>query len=585
MTSVNPTGKETIYVDIDDEITGVIDKVRGSQQKIVALVLPKRATVFQSIVNMKLLKHTADSAKKNIVLITGENSLLPLAGSVGIHVAKNLQTKPEIPPAPANMHDDNAIEEAPLSLDDNKGGPSDARMDSAKSIGDLAAGSMTPTAVEDTIELDNSSPADAAGAASSGSGKAAKAAGGAAVAKGKKDKSLKVPNFSKFRLLLIGGIALIVVVILASYLCFSVLPKATVDIKTNSSAINNNLDITLNPSANSVDPDAGVVPAQSQQVQKTYTQQVPATGQQNNGNKASGSVTITNCGGSDLTLPAGTGFSAAGKTFISTAAVVVPQSNYKLSGGSFTCKKDGTASVNVVAQNGGADYNLSSQAYTIANSPSNVTAVGTDMKGGTDNITKIVQQSDIDGAKQKLQAQDASAIKQQLQSSLQQGQSIAITATFNSGTPTFTNSNNAGDQADTVTVTENVTYTMYGAKRSDLAQLVKNNVDKQIDTSKQVITDDGIADATFKLLNQDSGNGSTAVTMSDTAIAGPDLKTDTIKKQVAGKKSGDAEALIRTTPGVTDVTVHYSPFWVSAIPTKTSKITVTIEKPSTTHGS
>src|SRR4051812_2410680 len=89
--------KDTIYIDIDDEITTIIEKVRGSSQKIVALVLPKRASVLQSIVNMKLLKRTADTAKKSLVLITTETGLLPLAGTVGLYVARNLQTKPEIP--------------------------------------------------------------------------------------------------------------------------------------------------------------------------------------------------------------------------------------------------------------------------------------------------------------------------------------------------------------------------------------------------------------------------------------------------------------------------------------------------------
>ncbi|MFL6594983.1 MAG: hypothetical protein ACJ8HQ_06025, partial [Chthoniobacterales bacterium] len=70
--------KDTIYIDIDDEITGIIDKLKASQSKVVALVLPKRAAVFQSIVNMKLLKRAADSNKKNLVLITAEAGLLPL---------------------------------------------------------------------------------------------------------------------------------------------------------------------------------------------------------------------------------------------------------------------------------------------------------------------------------------------------------------------------------------------------------------------------------------------------------------------------------------------------------------------------
>jgi hypothetical protein len=67
--------KDTIYIDIDDEITTVIDKLKNSNAKVVALVLPKRAAVFQSIVNMKLLKRAADADKKNLVLITSEAGL------------------------------------------------------------------------------------------------------------------------------------------------------------------------------------------------------------------------------------------------------------------------------------------------------------------------------------------------------------------------------------------------------------------------------------------------------------------------------------------------------------------------------
>src|SRR5579884_3157174 len=99
------TAKDTIYVDIDDEITGIIDKVKASDGKVVALVLPKRAGVFQSIVNMKLLKRAADESKKNLVLITSEAGLLPLAGASGIHVAKTLTSKPEIPAGPGGFDD------------------------------------------------------------------------------------------------------------------------------------------------------------------------------------------------------------------------------------------------------------------------------------------------------------------------------------------------------------------------------------------------------------------------------------------------------------------------------------------------
>jgi len=35
-----PPGKETVYVDVEDEITSIIDKVDAASQKVVALLCP-----------------------------------------------------------------------------------------------------------------------------------------------------------------------------------------------------------------------------------------------------------------------------------------------------------------------------------------------------------------------------------------------------------------------------------------------------------------------------------------------------------------------------------------------------------------
>ena len=92
--------KDVIYVDVDDEITSITDKIISAKATLVALVLPKRCPVLQSSVNMKILQRTTGDAGKNVVLITSEASLLPLAGAAGLYVAKTLQSKPTIPKAP-----------------------------------------------------------------------------------------------------------------------------------------------------------------------------------------------------------------------------------------------------------------------------------------------------------------------------------------------------------------------------------------------------------------------------------------------------------------------------------------------------
>jgi len=488
--------------------------------------------------------------------------LLPLAGTVGIHVAKNLQSKPEVPDAPHGPAHD--TEEA---LDMNDSTPAEpSALDKTAPVGELASRTAPAEAAEESIDLDD---ADLAAASSATAAKKPKS---------KKDKKLKVPNFNKFRTWLIfggiGGVALIVIL----FLCLSILPKATITVKTDSVAVSSNVDLTLSPTATSVKVDAGVVPAKAEQAPKTLTQQVDATGQRNDGTKASGSVTITNCAGdASVTIPAGSGFTAAGKTFVSTKPVSVPASNFT-SGGK--CKNDGTASVDVVAQNAGADYNLGAQSYTIAAVSGNVTAQGSSMSGGTDKITKVVAQADIDSAKQKIEAQDTAPVKQELQTALKSKGLFPIAATFSLGSPTPTSSSNVGDEATSVTVTEKITYTMQGAKRADLEKLITASVNKQIDPKKQKILDSGLDKAVFQPQNQAGSN--TLVTMQTNSVAGSSLDTEALKKQVAGKKANDAKEIIKANPSITDVSVHYSPFWVSSIPKKTSKITIQIEKPQTT---
>jgi len=568
--------KDVIYIDVDDEITAIIDKVRTSQSKIVALVLPKRATTLQSVVNMKLLKRSADADKKHLVLISSEVSLMPLAAATGIYVAKNLQSKPEIPESTAAAVLPDDLEES-VTLDDEP-------INKNSSVGDLAktrggSGAIVSPRTRDLdapIELDNTTtpkPTNSgvvAGARDDGK-KDKKSPFG-----GKKDKSLRVPNFNNFRKwLLIGGIALVVLVF-GLYMALSVMPKANVLVKTNSQAIDSSVQLALSTKATKADPDLGVTPAKSQDMQKTYSQQAPATGQKNNGQKASGNITIVNCNDDTVTLPAGTGFSSGSSTFISRTNVSIPGSNFK-SGGD--CKNDGKEVVSVVAQNAGASFNIGATNYSIANSPSKLSASGDAMTGGTDDITKIIQQSDIDSAKQKITSQDTSDIKKQLQSQLSSAGYHPIVASFSSEEPSVSTSANVGDAADNVTVTEKISYTMYGAKKTDLEKIIKDSVKDNIDTTKQSILDYGIDGANYSTPSPIPNGVNT--TMQVTVVAGPDIDSEALAKQVVGKKSGDAKSIIKNYPGVTDVEISYSPFWVTKMPGKASKITITIDKPQT----
>ncbi len=561
-TDKGKNAKDVIYVDVEEEITGVIDNVRASDHRIVALVLPKRAAVFQSIVNMKLLKRAADETKKNVVLITSEAGLRPLAGSVGLFVAKNLNSKPEIPDAPASaaIAKDDA-DEAVEELEEES-------LDKTKTVGELNGDEKDE---EETIELDDideENPAEApVGAVAQSKKKSGRKDG--------KGKRFSIPNFKRFRLIMMIAGAGVVLLVVLLVLGLVVLPKAQVSIKTNSQALTISQDVTLKVGNTiTLDVDKAVLPAQKQEVQKEVTEQAAATGQVNNGEKATGSITMTakNCStlATPTAVPAGTGVTANGQTYIT-------QERANFGGGTFdgTCLNFKANNVKIAAQSAGAQSNVNSGTFTVLGR-SDVSASGS-ASGGTDNIVKVISQADIDSAKRKIGAQDAEAVKRELTAALQTKGLRPIESTFAVGTAEGRQSANAGDQAETVSVTQKVTYSMLGVTNDDVEKIIQNSVQDKIDTQKQNIIDYGLNEATFTMLTAQSDGA--VVNLHATAVAGPELDVDEIKKQVAGKKAASAKEIIMANPGVTDVTVKYSPFWVSSIPGKTSKITVVVEEP------
>ncbi len=566
------SNKDVIYIDIDDEITAIIDKVRSSHGRIVALVLPKRASVLQSIVNMKLLKRSAESSKKHIVLITSEASLLPLAGIAGMHVASSLQSKPVVPEA-GNMPSSSVDEGDDFDPDEVSDKP--VGVLAGMGAGAAAAG-ITASDEPETIELDNDEPS-AQPASGFAAGGAAASQAGKAAGKVKKDKKLNIPDFNKFRVgLIAGGVALFGLIIF-SYFAIFVMPHALVSIETDSSEIETNASIRLDPAATEFDEETSVLPAKIESKQVNGQQQVSTTGQKNKGEKARGSVVLTlqNCDNDEVIVPAGTGVSSGGKTFITQSSVslgsVVEKGKCNPNAALASGKTD------VVAQTAGTDHNLSPTDFSVAGFGSVKGKSSSSMTDGTDNIVKSVTEADIENAKQKISGGDSGSIESELQKRLKDAGFVAVVMSLKANEPVVTTSANPGDESDTVTVTLVTTYTMYGVKKSALKDYILANIEENIDTKKQKILQDGVDKAVLEVASPPS-SGVMTTTLAATSVAGPDINVDVIKTAIKGKKTNDVRTYVRSTPGVTDVSVKYSPFWVSKVPGKESKIDVVIEK-------
>lgn len=563
--------KDTIYIDIDDEITGIIDKLQASSSKVVALVLPKRASVFQSIVNMKLLKRAADSSKKNLVLITSEAGLLPLAGTAGIHVAKTLTSKPEIPTAPLAIddHDEVSEDEAETEPEITTETAGD------KPIGELAGAGAAAGIGKDGVETlvldDDDLPPEIDDKPAPKTFEPPKDA--------KKNKGLRIPNFERFRLLLVLGVLALILLIVGLVSALTILPKAQITIDTNAVSVDSNLNLNLSTTAKTIELEDGTIPAKLQQQQKTFTQQAATTGQKNNGTKASGEISMAGkkCSLEPLEdVPAGSGVSSNGLTYITQDNTSFHPTQVK--NGCVSYQADSATAV--IAQTGGSNYN-GANTFTVAGRSEVTASVSKAISGGTDDIVQTVNQNDINNAKAKINIEDAS-IKKDLQDRLKDSGYFAILATYSTGTPSTTTSASVGQVANNVTVTEVVTYTMFGVHEDDLEALVDHDVRTQIDTDRQSILSRGLDKARFNV--EEASTAGAKVTMNTKATAGPDLDKEAIKKAAAGKKSGPVKDDLENQPGVKGVEVKLSPFWVSSIPKKLDKITVTIAEPKAPAG-
>lgn len=537
--------KKTIYIDVDEEITGIIDKVRSAQESIIALVLPKRAPVLQSIVNMKLLKRASTQNDKKVVLITSESSLLPLAGAAGLHVAANLQSRPYLPAAPGAQKPAVAAEEPEPEI--NKSEP----------IGNF----IPPTGDPEPIEIDNRPPQTDTPAAAT-----------AAAAKAKKDKNKKVPNFQKFRLLLIGGAALLLLLIGFGYWALAVAPKATITLRTESSQTDARAEFIADAAQAEADLENGILPARQEELKKNETEKVPATGEEDKGAKASGQVKFRNCVDEELTVPAGTRVTNGEFTFLTTSKVEL--NDDKRENGECIDSPTSTKTVKVVAEKNGDQYNLSPRTYIVSGFEG-IVAEGRQMSGGSSKVVKVVTAQDIEAAKQRVTDKQNAAVEE-VKRSLERRGFVGLVDSFQADTAAVQVTPAVGTEATEVTASGEVTYRMLGLKEEDIQNIIKEQIKDEVDISKQSILDYGLDEASYEL--SPGTNNSTNIALRTSLLVGPELDQGAIKEELAGKKRGEGESMLKQRPGVTEARIETSPFWVSKVPGNESKVTINVEQ-------
>ena len=533
--------KDVIYIDVEDDITTIISKIKASKERIIALVSPRRIGVLQSAVNIRLLARAATSADKRIVLITNDSVLAGLAATAKIPIAKTLQSKPEIAEIPVlKVDDDNDV------IDGGK-----------LAVGDMADSAKRSKKSDEDSAVDNAI-ADANKKESKGLDSLKKMV-----------KKPKVPDFNTFRkkFLLIGGGVLLLIVFLVWAIWFA--PHATVVISAKTTSMTVSDTVSLNETA-ATSAKSNVIKSVKKELAKEVSVEFSATGKKNVGEKATGVVVFSNSSSSSVTISAGTILKNSGLSYTLNSSVTVPGATLGWSCPGYKCP--GSASGSITASEGGAQYNAATGSMSI--SVDDISAsLRSATSGGTDKTATVVTASDIESAKSKLSEKKIDGLKEQLLSSFGDSATVITESYVENRSDPSSSVAVDGEATGAVTLKSTITASALAIDKNELKNFVEAKLKEEISGKKsQRIYDNGVSKVAFSQFSR--AHNTQTVRLTTNGKVGPDIKEANVKDQAKGKSYGEVQSAIESIEGVEDVDVKFSPFWVKSVPKDINKINV-----------
>lgn len=559
--------KDVIYIEPEDDITDIILKIENSKEKIVALVPPKKAGVFRSVVNIKLIAKAGISSDKTVVLVTVDPSIVKLAATAKLPVTKDLQSAPSVPAVVAE-DDDNDTEEDELVEEED--GTVETREDVRELKPSKAEKAEREKAKDEQEEEDEDEDDEEEPAKKSKKSK-----------KSMKLSGNKLLDWIKIhkKLSIFGGICLLGLIgFLIWAFGFAPAVDITVAIRTDQKNFSENITFTDNLA--NEDAKEGKFYLEQKKLETVQEINFEATGQKNNGERASGEVIISAIFDAPGTVAInnGTIFTINGLSFASNEYKSLGwdgeedncENDKKISGGKIQCLI--SEKVSVTAVEGGSKYNIGASSTgwsTVANI--NVYSKSA-MAGGTDDVVTVVQQADVERAKSEITNAKEDEVKTKLYETIDDNyyvidSSFEVSSEVAAATPGVDEKVDSGVQP---TLKATTTATIYVIDKVKLEEFIRNKADLADD---QKIYD--VKDIYIENISQIKTDATTKLKAQ--YYIGPKITESEVVDKIRGRGLGDAQREIRDIYGVSDVTINTSYPWVMSVPGDSNKIQVRFE--------
>lgn len=547
---------ENIYIDSNDDVSAVVERVLNSESSSLVIFVPDDAKLVESVINLKLLAREAKSAGKKIFIQNDSEMILSMAEEAGIPiVAQKTMIKPKT--SKATFFRDIAPPKSVRSKKSIQEKVSEIESESPRNIKTREKTSEFSKAKY--LEPFNAAPVEEITASE--------------LTKKKRTKRrfLKLPKRVGSVLVFLVGILIVI------FLCFYFLTSADLTIITQKTTWENQSPVLASKIISENDTANFKIPAQYMKLNRLLNQTFSTTGVKDVSVKSSGKIKIYNAySSSPQALIVNTRFlSPDGKIFRITKAVTVPGA--KIENGAII---PSSIEVAVVADQAGEQYNISPCKFSIPGFKGSVKyekfygQSESAMSGGYIGEAKVASQADLDKARAELLQLAKVSLDEELLSKLPEGFKILDDAkVFTVDKTTY--SLKAGDKADSFQSDMSVSLKVLVFEESDVKDLftqVAQNAQAEL-LAKELYS----VDFQYGVPRVDFEKGMLSFPVNAKLVFRERIKTDSFKDDLTGMSKNKLEEYLKNIEGVEDTTCSITPGFIQFLPIRSSNIKISLD--------
>lgn len=567
---------KTIYLNLEDDITKVVDKLKREKGDEVVLVFPKKSFIFSDSINLRLLKKQIDMLNKKVFILTMDERGQNYAQEAGFELKRMPKTqraqsfsdiRRRTTPAPKTVavmstgFDPEPVEmPEPAEIAPKR--KRTAVLKTPSKISKVAAAPLEPvTAKSKSIKRPNVRISDAAELP---------------VTHVEKQENFFLPPDEKiiapthkrktYRAYVVGFVALALIIILL--LLLVVLPSANVVIYAKSQSVSRDIDVIADVKTQTADSSKLMVPAVAVSETQTITDKFQAKGKKELGSKAEGRVAIYNLTGSPMALKASTTTLTVGSksyVFKSDQGNVRPVAN---------ASNDASATVaDIIATDGGESFNvpagtrveITNQAF--GSQPQRLYAkTVTQVIGGNSRFVSVVAKEDLAEAQTQLSKKLVENINAKIGSGakLVEGAYTINVTSFVPNIPEGTESQNFDAELQ-------ATITGLAFDEVQLKNMIRQRLLMSLGAGKE-LQEVGSDTVIYQIKNLDAPNGLMQLALHYESNAKPRIEYSDLQNKLAGKSKQEASDLLLANSDIEKVEITVQPVWQRSLPRFGSKI-------------